>query len=490
MLRQICSQEWILERCLQNPEDLCQSGFLIDPMLTAKQAQRLLHMICYPDTDAGAKAELDQAAQIVRILENLEQWSIRIALLDLTLMFRQTSKNSPEQSSWLDMVARAAIDVFHDNEDNAATSGPGGNGVGGAARGTDKTKSSIWLVAPLVAKLGKEVQGRILRVAGNVLESTPFFCCTKKQKEENNDDSNGSNDGTERQPDETKPPRLSHKAFLGLILTCLKAQDDQKEDLLSSLHTQLTQFLAAIQKFDSVGGIKDPQGREQMLDALQLRFSLVGGMFDAIQKNSTPVSDWAILLTQLMCQSAIDLTTNSELFTTALDMLATLIHSTLISDSQTERDENKKHYTNLMKKLKKELGDKCNSSVRFVRQLLPLSKQTCEVIACESAGCLTDTKGNKISGFDSIDKKPVSAAVVGRTRNTPCLTLNCTGFAAVRQATPQRLGPARGPQESGAAVLGLGGRRQNGATAARLRGDAPLAQVPHAQSGEAEQLLL
>lgn len=116
-----------------------------------------------------------------------------------------------------------------------------------------------------------------------------------------------------------------------------------------------------------------------MLDALQLRFSLVGGMFDAIQKNVTQTTDWAILLTQLMSQGVIDLSTNSELFTTVLDMLATLIHSTLISDSQSERDENKKLYTNLMKKLKKELGDKSNASVKFVRQLLLLSKQTCEV---------------------------------------------------------------------------------------------------------------
>lgn len=45
VLRQICSQEWVLERCLQNPDELCQSGMLIDPMLTSKQAQRLLHMI-------------------------------------------------------------------------------------------------------------------------------------------------------------------------------------------------------------------------------------------------------------------------------------------------------------------------------------------------------------------------------------------------------------------------------------------------------------
>lgn len=35
-------------------------------------------------------------------------------------------------------------------------------------------------------------------------------------------------------------------------------------------------------------------------------------------------------------------------------MLATLIHSTLVTDSQTEKgEENRKHYQNLLKKLKK-----------------------------------------------------------------------------------------------------------------------------------------
>lgn len=44
----------------------------------------------------------------------------------------------------------------------------------------------------------------------------------------------------------------------------------------------------------------------------------------------------------------------------------------------------------------------------MVRQLLPLPKQVCEVITCEAMGSLIDTKGNKIAGFDSIDKKQVS----------------------------------------------------------------------------------
>lgn len=88
-------------------------------------------------------------------------------------------------------------------------------------------------------------------------------------------------------------------------------------------------------------------------------------------------------------------------------MLATLIHSTLVSDSQSERDETKKQYTNLMKKLRKELGDKNNPSIKYVRQLLPLAKQTCEVITCEPAGSSIDAKGNKIN-IDSIEKKHVS----------------------------------------------------------------------------------
>lgn len=43
-----------------------------------------------------------------------------------------------------------------------------------------------------------------------------------------------------------------------------------------------------------------------------------------------------------------------------------------------------------------------------VRQLLQLPKVQCEIIACEPMGCITDTKGNKITGFDSLDKKHVS----------------------------------------------------------------------------------
>lgn len=86
----------------------------------------------------------------------------------------------------------------------------------------------------------------------------------------------------------------------------------------------------------------------------------------------------------------------------ALDMITTLIHSTLVTDN--ERDENKKIHTNLTKKLRKELADKNSPTIKLLRQLLPHAKPTCsnncEVIACEPVGSLMDTKvAKKLNKF-------------------------------------------------------------------------------------------
>jgi len=48
-----------------------------------------------------------------------------------------------------------------------------------------------------------------------------------------------------------------------------------------------------------------------MQDALLLRFSLLGGMFDTIQRSTTTTSDWAIRLVQLITYGVIDLNNNS-----------------------------------------------------------------------------------------------------------------------------------------------------------------------------------
>lgn len=139
----------------------------------------------------------------------------------------------------------------------------------------EKSKSSMWLVAPLVSKLPPAVQGRILRVAGQVLESTNMFSVkTKENTVTNNGNVNAgsnsnsnSNSGSNQNGNSNssfvnsannnsnsqnftngvsgkhKTNQINHQPFLGLVLACLKGQDEQKEGLLQSLHTQLSQFL-------------------------------------------------------------------------------------------------------------------------------------------------------------------------------------------------------------------------------------------------------
>lgn len=254
VLKQICAQEHVLERCLKNAEKLCD--MIIDEMLTPKQVQRILHMICYPESEYNIISELDQRSMIVRILENLGQWTLRISWLDLQLMHRQSMNNPAELSSWLDTVARAAIDVFLMEEVV----------VGSGLKSEHRPKASTWLVAPLVAKLTPAVQGRILRVAGQVLESMSYFSkvsksdnnssCSGDEREKSNSCGsasssysigvNGSNSRSRKMP-------LNYQPFLGLILTCLKSQDEYKEGLLCSLYSQLSQCL---QSYTEVSPLK------------------------------------------------------------------------------------------------------------------------------------------------------------------------------------------------------------------------------------------
>ncbi|CAH0557477.1 unnamed protein product [Brassicogethes aeneus] len=376
VLREICSQQWVLERCLSHPEELCEMDNLLDPLLSHSQAQRLLHMICYPDAGSNID-DLDQKSMISRILENLEQWTLRMSWLDLQLMFKQFSLNSPELSHWLETVAKAAIDVFQLNAPSNPT--PKTEDKKGEKK---NLQSSIWLVAPLVSKLPSAVQGRVLKVAGQVLEGGGWV-----REQKNKCRSSGDNQIL-----------LTHQPFLTLVLTCLKGQEEgQREGLLSSLHQQLSQLVQLAKE----GNLQDICNNDRTLDGLQLRFALVGGVFEAFQRNHSATTDWALLLVQLVTYGLIDLHTHNELFTTVIDMLATLVHSALATDSQ---DEGRKMYQNLMKKLKKEVGERSNASMLHIKQLLPLPRITTEVIAVESIGGITDSKGNKIS-FDNVDKK-------------------------------------------------------------------------------------
>ncbi|XP_076043982.1 mediator complex subunit kohtalo isoform X2 [Oratosquilla oratoria] len=410
-LRQICSQDWVRERCLKIPEELCSADNLLDSILTKSQAQRLLHQICHPDApNQPSDASMDEQTRISNILEDLDEWGLRISWLDLHLMYKQHQESNHDLQLWLDNVAKAAIGVFHLNHDDDQLQKP-----------RKQKPQSIWLVAPLISKLPKDVQGRVLRNAGHVLDTVNFGAYSGS--------SSSSSTNTRQPPQPPQPPQqpqvsqqsslpvghtslVSHRPFLQLVLMCLEGQDDQLSDLLGSLHTQLTQFLL-LNKDEKTGPPEDGRGRQLMLEALGLRFSLLGGLFDVITStySSSTITEWALLLVQLIIFGVIDLTNNSELFNTVLDMLATLIHSTLVSEGTSEsREENKRHYYNLVKKIKKEIGERSSVTLRLVRQLIPLPKVQAEVITLEPWGSVTDTKGNRLQEFDKDKKHGLQAA--------------------------------------------------------------------------------
>uniref|UniRef100_A0A673UMV9 Mediator complex subunit 12L n=1 Tax=Suricata suricatta TaxID=37032 RepID=A0A673UMV9_SURSU len=416
VLRTICQQEWVGEHCLKEPERLCTDKELIlDPVLSNMQAQKLLQLICYPHgIKECTEGDNLQRQHIKRILQNLEQWTLRQSWLELQLMIKQCLKDPgsgsvAEMNNLLDNIAKATIEVFQQSADlnnNSSNSGMGlfnPNGIGSTDTSSTRQngiktflssseRRGVWLVAPLIARLPTSVQGRVLKAAGEELEKGQHL---------------GSSSKKERDRQKQKSMSLlSQQPFLSLVLTCLKGQDEQREGLLTSLQNQVNQILSNWREERYQDDIK---ARQMMHEALQLRLNLVGGMFDTVQRSTQWTTDWALLLLQIITSGTVDMHTNNELFTTVLDMLGVLINGTLASDlsnaSPGGSEENKRAYMNLVKKLKKELGDKRSESIDKVRQLLPLPKQTCDVITCEPMGSLIDTKGNKIAGFDSIDKK-------------------------------------------------------------------------------------
>ena len=81
----------------QNPSDLLRSGNLVDPVLSSKQAQKLLRLICMQQKNCSEVDVADDPAShrriLTNILENLDEWNLRIATIDVKLINHQLQAN-------------------------------------------------------------------------------------------------------------------------------------------------------------------------------------------------------------------------------------------------------------------------------------------------------------------------------------------------------------------------------------------------------------
>lgn len=432
VIRQICLQDWIHDRCLRSLSSSELFKLISDKRLSHKDSQNLLNMICNHKQviPGGYVTEKCDSKQIIsRVFQNLDEWSIRHSRLQLQFIYEQLSTSSQshlstEVNTWLDTLARAVVEYFQSasqvepildskkltlfTSKSPTAKSAVANGLNFGNNANQPNSERIWLAASLIAKLPSQLQSKILRVTATLLDSSQWISyststsSSMSSKNKFQGSKNSSQNGISINSQNPTSTLLSYQPFISLILLCLGIKEDYRDainSVLSSMHTQIS--LCINEKLSD-----DIRAKHSVQEGLQVRLSLVGAMFEVIQCSSSLTSEWCVLLLQLIIYAIVDPHISNVNFNTVLDMLTSLMHTTQMSVAPEQREENKKQQQNLIKKLKKELNnERAGEGLRTVKKLLPLVKLQTEVIACEPMGSLVDTKGNKIAGFDSIDKK-------------------------------------------------------------------------------------
>lgn len=142
------------------------------PILTAPspyhplQARRLFHMIVHPENYAFYTDDQSERQVCGRILETLDQWTMRVALLDLRLLYRQTAKQAADKhTQWLNTLAQATIEAFQQGAGDAYR--PAARYAGQSSCGLSALTGAVRLLARVVLVSKADVNTNdILRMCG------------------------------------------------------------------------------------------------------------------------------------------------------------------------------------------------------------------------------------------------------------------------------------------------------------------------------------
>ncbi|KAL1230178.1 Mediator of RNA polymerase II transcription subunit 12-like protein [Trichinella pseudospiralis] len=406
LLELICRQEWTKRKFLHST-DLFDPKRLLNPLVNQTQAQRLLRMITRSDSEILLK-KFDSCTTkkelISKVLDSLTIMNLWVSQMDLQLLLKQVANSQSESLHLVDTIAKSCMEVFQpqatfsfgepsdDKDENAYLN----------ALSFDEI-APCWLVAPLISRLPSFVQGRVLKAAVSILEN-----CQARR---------------DRNLFAQSSSLLAHQPFLSLVLICLRGQDDQREGLLSSLLKQIQEFVMRVKEDPYI--LCDRDIVSEMLDALQLRLSLIGGMFDTVCRNAN-LENWSLVIVQLLLYGIVTEEKNQTLFYTCVDILCVLLLSCLLPDSagfsfsgqERTNEDCKRIYNNVIKKLKKEIGDRQMPSLRCVYQLLPIPRQMVDIIVCDEYGSQPQ-KGSR-GGFSSSEvTQRKGLQIIGKEKLNP-----------------------------------------------------------------------
>ncbi|XP_065840950.1 mediator of RNA polymerase II transcription subunit 12-like protein isoform X2 [Oscarella lobularis] len=351
-LASICHQPWMKALFLGRLEALRSDEMLMDLSFVASEALCLLQLVCHPDGSSSHEEESpEDAAQ--RILEHLNQWNFQTSFLELQLLIRQFQDDPTQHERILNTIAQCVSDVFWSPETHC-TPGSASKDV------VNLSNLHVWLVVPLISQLPPTVQGALLQAAGEVLNRENWW----KPNPDKNIDS-------------TNPLAVPwQKPFLALVMSCLKVSEDvAKADVLNSLRMQMAQFIACP---DSERHSEEEEAALFAFEALRLRLSLMGAMFDTLLRNTSLCGEWCVILMQLLTSQTVTKRSNySRLFTMVFDMLSCLLADGRFLNEQptmpTSDEPGRKASIPILKRLKeaasactdKRLADECQALLRI-----------------------------------------------------------------------------------------------------------------------------
>ena len=258
----------------------------------------------------------EQRQNIARILISMDEWNLRVSALEIKLMYNQLQANPqlPGSYNWLENAATAIVDMFQlidsslseESNQEAENNSVPNQGKEINSNSSDKTSNvikmkklrSVWMIPYLVKNL-RFLQIKVLKVSSHHLEQGNWSRGTISKS--------SSRPSTQQlaamEANTTAAIRFSvgHQPFLKLVLTCLREleldstasgsskskdiqksdyaagggggikteREEQKENLLQSLHVQLSTFLC-FTKDEKLYNYEDPAARKAMQDALQV----------------------------------------------------------------------------------------------------------------------------------------------------------------------------------------------------------------------------
>lgn len=115
VLQEICSHDWIKERCFNEGDNLLKTNQLLEPAL-GRRAQSLLHIICYPRNHHLRKQNEQSSTKdfIKNILQNLDIWTLRESLLEFKLMIELQKQKDNHYEYFVECLAKTTVDFLID----------------------------------------------------------------------------------------------------------------------------------------------------------------------------------------------------------------------------------------------------------------------------------------------------------------------------------------------------------------------------------------